>query len=197
METLLSLAIGLGLAAACGFRVFLPLAGLGVAASLGRVPLADGFEWIASNPALIALGTATVVEVAAYYIPWVDHALDALATPTAVGAGILAASAVITDLPPLLKWAVAVVGGGGMAGLLQGATVMLRLKSTAITGGLANPLVATVELGAAVATVILVVVAPLLAMTMVVALVVWNARAAGRLVFGRRSEPRPAGSKIN
>lgn len=191
METLLSVAVGLGLAAACGFRVFLPLAGLGVAASLGRVPLADGFGWVASTPALIALGTATVVEIAAYYVPWVDHALDTLATPTAVGAGILAAGAVITDLPPLLKWAVAVVGGGGVAGLLQGATVILRLKSTAVTGGLGNPLLATVELGAALATVILALVAPLVAMTMVIALVVWGARAAGRLVFGRRAELEP------
>jgi hypothetical protein len=187
METILSIAVGLGLAAACGLRVFLPLAGLGIAASLGRVPLADGFAWVASTPALIAFGTATVLEVGAYYVPWLDHALDALATPAAIAAGVLATAAVVTDLPPVLKWAIAVIGGGGAAGLLQGATVILRLKSTAATGGLGNPVLATLELVGAVLTVVLAVVLPLLGLIAAVTLVVWAARRVGRITFGRRA----------
>jgi len=146
---LVSVAVGLGLAAACGFRVFVPLLIASLAAHFGRLPLANGFDWLASVPALVALGTATVLEVGAYYVPWLDHALDVVATPTAVLAGMLAAASVVTDLPPLLKWSTVIIGGGGAAGLIQGASVLLRLKSGALTGGLANPLVSTAELAGA------------------------------------------------
>lgn len=190
METFWSLAVGLGLAAACGFRVFLPLAGLGLAAAAGKVPLSDGFAWVATTPALIALGTATLVEIAGYYLPWVDHLLDMLATPVAVAAGILATGAVVTDLPPVLKWALAVIGGGGFAGLLQGTTVAFRLKSAAATGGLANPIIATVELLGAVVTVCLAIFAPLVGLVALIWCVGWGARKAGRLFFGRRVEIR-------
>ena len=76
-----------------------------------------------------AFGTATLLEIAAYYIPWFDHLLDTIATPAAVVAGMVASASVMVDLPPVLKWGVALIGGGGAAGLLQGATVLLRLKS--------------------------------------------------------------------
>src|SRR5262245_28422198 len=142
---LISVAIGLGLAAACGFRVFTPLLIAGIAAHWGSLPLASGFEWLASTPALIAFGTATILEIAAYYFPWLDHALDVVATPAAVLAGMVAAASVMTDLPPLLKWTATIIGGGGVAGLIQAASVLLRFKSTALTGGLGNPVVATGE----------------------------------------------------
>jgi hypothetical protein len=160
-QGLLSVAIGLGLAAACGFRVFTPLLVAGIAAHWGRLPLAGGFEWLGSTPALFALGTATILEIGAYYFPWVDHALDLIATPAAVLAGVLAAASVVTDLPPLVKWAVILIGGGGAAGLIQAASVLLRIKSTALTGGLGNPLVATVEAVGAVITSMLAIVVPI------------------------------------
>ncbi|MGD2115402.1 MAG: DUF4126 family protein, partial [Acidobacteriota bacterium] len=37
METLLSVALGLGLAAACGFRVFVPLLAMSVAVRAGHM----------------------------------------------------------------------------------------------------------------------------------------------------------------
>lgn len=195
VDTLVSLAVGLGLAAACGFRVFVPLLVASVAARLGYQPLAGGFEWLASLPALIALASATVLEVGAYYIPWLDHALDAIATPAAVVAGVLASAAVVTDLPPLLKWTVAIVGGGGAAGLIQGTSVLFRLKSTALTGGFANPVVATAELLGAAATALLAILLPLVCLVAVVALLALGFRTTGRLLFGRGSAaippPRP------
>lgn len=180
METLLSIGIGLGLAAACGLRVFLPLLGLALAAQLGQVQLGAHFGWLGSWPAVIALGSATIVEVAAYYIPWLDHALDVLATPLAVAAGILATGAVATDLPPMVQWAIALIAGGGVAGVVQGVTVLLRLKSTAATGGVANSAVATAEVGGSALLSGFAILVPLAGVLLAagVAYVVWQRRRA-------------------
>ncbi len=189
VSALISVAVGLGLAAACGFRIFVPLLVASVAGYTGRLPLAGGFEWVGSLPALVAFATATVLEIGAYYVPWLDHALDAVATPAALVAGILASAAVITDLPPLLKWGAALVGGGGVAGLIQGTSVLFRLKSTTLTGGVANPVVATAELIGATGTALLAIFLPLLCLAAVIGLIILAFRATGRLLFGRRGEP--------
>jgi hypothetical protein len=177
LQGLISVAIGLGLAAACGFRVFTPLLIAGAAAHWGQLPLAGGFDWLGSGPALIAFGTATVLEIGAYYIPWLDHALDVAATPAAVLAGMVAAASVVTDLPPLIKWTVSIIGGGGVAGLIQGVSVLFRLKSTALTGGLGNPVVATVEAAGSILTSVLAIVLPLVGLAIVVGLSVLGLRA--------------------
>jgi len=186
METLISLAVGIGLSAACGFRVFVPLLVEAAAARAGLLALSPGFEWLASDPALAALGTATALEVLAYFVPWLDSLLDTLATPTAVVAGILASAAVLTDLPPMLRWGLAVLAGGGAAGLVQGASVLVRLKSAALTGGLANPAVALVELAGSLLTALLAIAAPVLAVALVLALCILASWVAGRILFGRR-----------
>lgn len=165
LQGLISVAIGLGLASACGFRVFAPLLIAGIAAHYGRLSLAAGFDWLGTTPALIAFGSATVLEIGAYYFPWLDHALDLIATPAAIVAGMIAAASVVTDLPPLFKWTLTIIGGGGAAGLIQAATVLLRLKSTAVTGGLGNPVVATAEAVGSVLTSIVAIVLPLIAVT--------------------------------
>jgi hypothetical protein len=185
MESLFSLAVGIGLSAACGFRVFVPLLVAAGAARAGFLTPAPGFEWLGTDPALIALGAATVLEVLAYFVPWLDHLLDALATPAAVGAGVLASAAVLTDLPAALRWGLAAIAGGGAAGLAQGASVLLRLKSAALTGGLANPVVALFELGAALLVSVCAIAAPLLALALAVALCALAFRVAGRILFGR------------
>src|SRR5215813_6746825 len=114
VQSLIAIAIGIGLAAATGFRVFLPLLVAGVAARWGGLTLADGFQWLSSTGALLALTTASVVEVAAYYIPLVDHMLDMVAGPAAVLAGVLASASAMADIPPAIKWPIAVIGGGGI-----------------------------------------------------------------------------------
>ena len=187
-ELLLSLGIGLGLAAACGFRIFLPLLALGAAARAEIVPLASGFQWLATTPALGAFTVATVLEIGAYYVPWLDHLLDVAAGPAAVAAGAVASASVLTDLPPLLQWTVALVGGGTAAGIVQGATSLLRLGSTATTGGLGNPAVATAEWAAAGLVAVLAIALPLLALLLVGAIVFGIYRLARR-AFRRREAP--------
>lgn len=184
-ETATAVALGVALAAACGFRVFLPLFGMGMAAHFGQLALAPDLRWAASTPALVALGTATVAEVAAYYIPWLDHALDVLASPAAVLAGVVASAAVLVDLPPLVRWGTALVAGGGAAGLVQGATVLARAKSGLVTGGAANPLVATAELAGALVVTLLALLLPVLALVVAAAVVVWA---------WRRRRRRPGGA---
>ena len=160
-ETLLGIALGIGLSAACGFRVFVPLLALSLASISGHLTLAPGFAWVGSYPALVTFAVATCLEIAGYYIPWVDHLLDTIASPAAVIAGTLVTASLVTDVSPLVKWSLALIAGGGVAGMVQGTTVLARGTSLATTGGLANPLVATLELGGAVLTSLLALLAPL------------------------------------
>ena len=69
-----------------------------------------------------------------------------------VVAGTLVTASLVTDLSPFLKWTLAAIAGGGMAGLVHGTTSLARGASTLSTGGLANPFLATAELGGAVLT---------------------------------------------
>jgi hypothetical protein len=180
METLLSICLGIGLSAACGFRVFVPLLIMSIAAQSGHLTLAPGFQWLSSNPALITFSVATGVEIAGYFIPWVDHLLDTLASPAAIVAGTLVAASMMTGMSPLLKWTLALIAGGGAAGLVQGATVMTRAASTATTAGLGNPLVAILELAGSIATSVLAIVAPALVL-LLLAIVLFIV---GRRLFG-------------
>jgi hypothetical protein len=192
-ETLLSLALGVGLAAAVGLRVFLPLLVLSVGAMSGHLQLATSFQWLASWPAVLTLGVATLAEVTAYYLPGVDHLLDVIATPVAIVAGSIAAAAVMTDLPPLVKWTTAIIAGGGAAGLTQGLSALLRVKSTATTGGLGNPLVATGELGGSLLLSLLAVFTPVLALAAVV-LCLWVVLRFARRLLRRSSTAGNAAS---
>lgn len=187
MDVFLGIPVGLALSAAAGLRVFVPLLLTGAAARLGYLDLTPGMAWVGSDMALLAFATATAAEVAAYYVPWLDNALDAIATPAAVTAGVVATAAVTPDLPPLVRWTLAVVAGGGTAGLVQAGTALLRLKSTAFTAGLGNPAVATAELAGAVALSLLAVLAPILAVLGAALVVLVLAR---RLFARRPAAPR-------
>jgi len=189
LDIAVSVALGIGLAAATGFRVFLPMLVLSIAANTGHLALADSFAWIGTLPALILLGVASIVEILGYYIPGVDNLLDTLATPAALVAGTVISAAVITDLPPTVKWATAIIAGGGIAGLIQSTSALLRAKSTVLTGGLGNPVIATTELGGSLLVSILAIAAPLIALLLVV-LFLWLAlRFLLRLI--RRDTPSP------
>ena len=185
MDLILPISVGLALAAACGFRVFVPLFAASIAGHGGHLQLANGFEWIGSTGAMIAFGTATLLEIGAYYVPWLDNALDAVTTPAAIAAGIVASASVIVDVPPLIKWAVVLVGGGGIAGLTQGATVAIRAKSGIFTAGLGNPVVSTIELAGSALTSLLAIVLPLLALALVIVMAIVSIRVIRR-VFRRR-----------
>ena len=169
MSTLaLSIVLGVALAAATGFRVFLPMLIVSGAAYTGHLHLDDGFAWLGTPSALMMLSVAALAEVLAYYIPVVDNLLDTLATPAAFVAGTIVSAAVMIDAPPMVKWTAAVIAGGGIAGLTQGMTGILRAHSTVLTGGLGNPIIATAELGGAALISLLALAAPTIAIALVV-----------------------------
>ncbi|RMA64197.1 DUF4126 domain-containing protein [Ulvibacter antarcticus] len=146
-EIIFSVFLGIGLAAAVGFRVFLPLLVLSLSAFYDIIPLNESWVWAGSLSAVIILAVATIVEILGYYIPWFDNALDTIAIPLAAVAGTAVMMATLADMDPVVTWALAIIAGGGTAAVVKGNTSALRLTSTATTGGLANPVVATVETG--------------------------------------------------
>jgi hypothetical protein len=170
MDTVISIALGIGLAAAVGFRVFLPLLLASIAAHTGHLHLNDSFAWLGSLTAVSMLGVAAVVEVLAYYLPAVDNLLDTATAPLALVAGTIVSAAVIADLPPLIKWSTAVIAGGGVAAITQGVTTLVRAKSTAFTAGLGNPVVSTLEMITSLIIAALALLAPLIAVAVVVAI---------------------------
>jgi Domain of unknown function (DUF4126) len=182
--TLLPVALGVGLAASTGFRVFLPLLVMGLAARWGVLPVSESFAWVGSTPALVMLAVAAILEIAAYYVPFVDNLLDGIAGPLAITAGVAVSAAVMGDYPPMLKWTLAIIAGGGAAAATQGATTLLRGTSTALTGGLGNHAVATGEIFAALALSLLSIVLPYLALALALVMAVlalrwvWRARIA-------------------
>lgn len=192
IESLIAVAIGVGLAAATGFRVFLPFLVAGLAARWGALPLASGFEWLSTTGALVAMGTASVMEVAAYYIPGLDHLLDLLAGPAAVVAGIVVSASVMADIPPHVLWPIAIIGGGGVAGFTKASSAIVRAKAGLTTAGLANPVVSTGETVGAIGVAVAAVAVPLLCLAVVVLVMVWLGRAAMRML--PRSAARSATS---
>ncbi|MGA7017390.1 MAG: DUF4126 domain-containing protein [Pseudolabrys sp.] len=170
----LSIVLGVVLAAATGFRVFLPMLIVSGAAYTGHLSLDNSFAWLGTPSALTMLSVAALVEVLAYYVPGVDNLLDAVATPAAFVAGTIVSAAVMTDLPPMAKWIAAVIAGGGTASFTQGVTAILRAKSTVFTGGFGNPVIATGELGGSVLLSLLALAAPLAAFAVVI-LILWLA----------------------
>jgi hypothetical protein len=164
----LSIILGVGLAAATGFRVFLPMLIVSGASYTGHLSLGDSFAWLGTPAALTMLGAAALAEILAYYVPGVDNLLDVLATPAAFVAGTVVSAAVMTDLPPMVKWTAAVIAGGGVAGLTQGVTAMLRAKSTVLTGGVGNFVIATAEFAGALLVSFLALAAPLAALGVVI-----------------------------
>ena len=147
METFLSICLGIGLSAACGFRVFVPLLFLSIASLSGHVTLATGFDWIGTYPALIAFSVATALEIGAYYIPFLDNLLDSIAIPAAVVAGAMVTASCVTGLSPMLKWTLAIIAGGGAAATTQVVTTKLRALSSVSTAGMGNSFLATAEAG--------------------------------------------------
>jgi len=183
----LSIVLGIALAAASGFRVFLPMLIVSAAAYTGHLQLDNSFAWLGTSSALTMLGVAALAEVLAYYVPVVDNLLDALVTPAALIAGTLVSAAVMTDVPPMVKWTAAVIAGGGVAGLTQGLTGILRAHSTVLTGGLGNSIIATAELGGAVLISFLALVAPAAAIALVMLFLLVAIRLVRRLFRGAKS----------
>jgi hypothetical protein len=167
-ETVISIFLGIGLAASTGFRVFLPLFALSLASYFGVWDLNESWAWIGSLAAVITLGVATLAEIFAYFIPWVDNALDGIAIPLAAIAGTAVMVSTIANLDPVVTWSLAIIAGGGTAAAIKGANATGRLTSTATTGGLGNPVVSAAETGTAVVVSTASIFAPILAAVLVI-----------------------------
>ncbi|MGB2955087.1 MAG: DUF4126 domain-containing protein [Anaerolineales bacterium] len=176
MEELLGIFIGIGLSATCGFRVFVPLFGMSIAHHAGALSFSSGFDWIGSWPATITFGVAMVIEIAGYYIPWVDNLLDTIATPAAIVAGTIATASMVGDVSPFLRWSLAIIAGGGIAAVIQSSSVLVRGASTASTAGLANPIVSTGELAASILGTLISIVLPIVALILVILLLIFLLR---------------------
>ncbi len=166
-EVMLAAVVGISLAAAVGFRIFAPMLLVGIAAKTGHIHLAGGFEWLGSDVAIAMLGIAAIVEIVAYLFPFFDHLLDTISGPVAMAAGTLLMASTLIDMEPWLRWTVALVAGGGVAGLTHFGTSLGRAGSTAATGGLANPVYATVETGLATVLTVLAIALPLAALVLI------------------------------
>ena len=162
MELILYVIVGVGLSAACGFRVFIPPLVMCIAAKAGHVSFGADFVWMETNVALVAFSIAAALEIGAYYIPWLDNALDTIAAPAAVVAGTMTTAAMLGDISPWMKWSLAAIAGGGAAGAVQVTTTVARGASSVLTGGLGNWVVSTGEGIGAVITAILAIVVPIL-----------------------------------
>ena len=147
----MSIMIGVALSATCGFRVFVPLLAVNIgtraldADGQPRIELAGGFDWLSSDIALVVFLVATLFEIGGYYIPWIDNLLDTIASPASIVAGTVITASFVTGMDPWLQWLLGVIAGGGAAGAVQATTVVARAGSTVTTGGLGNPIVASVE----------------------------------------------------
>lgn len=180
---------GICLSAAAGLRVFIPILALGLAGRFGLLPLGEQFAWMMSEPFLVIVGMAALIEAGAYYVPLVDNMLDILATPAALAGGTVIVSSLLPEMSPLAQWGAAALLGGGTAGIVQGSTVVARGLSTASSGGLANPVLSTGETGGSLLAVALALLIPVFFGLLVIAglmiLLVWITRTSGRL---RRAE---------
>lgn len=176
IELIISIVLGFSLAAAAGFRVFIPLLVLSLSAHNGWFPVNESWEWVGSTAALWLLGVAAAVETFAYFIPYVDNILDSIAVPLAGIAGSLLMLATMGDVNPAFAWALAIIAGGGAAAAISGTTSATRLTSTATTGGIANPVVSTAETGAATAVSVASIFSPFIALILLLFFVggVWR-----------------------
>jgi hypothetical protein len=170
-----NIALGIALSACCGFRVFIPMLAGALAAHFNFITLSENMQWLSEWPAIICFATAAVAEIAAYYIPFIDNALDTIATPLSVAAGTILATSIL-PLPadqPLLQWGVGLLSGGAAAGTLQLGTGLLRLFSSKATIGTGNVLVSTSENAAAVTGSVLSFFIPVIVAVVLLVLIIW------------------------
>ena len=172
-QTIAATALGIALAACCGFRIFVPMLVAGLAARFQLFHFSDSFNWLSSTPALICLGAATLFEIAAYYVPFIDNILDTIATPAAAITGTLLATSVIPIDNEWIKWVFGIIAGGGGAGLVASGTGLLRLFSSKTTLGTGNAVVATGENTAAIGGSILAFVIPVIMAVLFVLFFFW------------------------
>lgn len=192
MEAVMGVLLGIGLGAACGFRIFVPLLVASIALHGGFLTVTPGFAWLGSTGALITLSVATLLEIAAYYIPVIDNTLDVLGAPAAIVAGTVLAAGFIGDMDPMLKWGLAAIAGGGAAGVIHGGMAAIRAAASTATGGLGNSVISTAETASASIVAVLACVLPILAVVVAGAAIYLLVRA-GITLKRKMARSGPAG----
>ncbi|MBD1870657.1 DUF4126 domain-containing protein [Cyanobacteria bacterium FACHB-471] len=174
LDTLIEVLLGISLSVAAGFRVFVPLLVLSGASVVAHLNLPTDFDRLETPQALAVFAIACVLEITGYYVPWLDHLLDIVSTPAAVITGTVVAASLTPDINPVAQWTLALIAGGGAAGLTKGVMNLFRLTSTAASGGLTNPILATIELVLAVTLSVLAVTVPLVAGALLLILLIFG-----------------------
>lgn len=172
MENLLSIFLGIGLSAACGFRIFIPFLILGITSSMGLLDLDPNFEWISSTLFIIIFAAFSLAEIIGYFNPWIDNMLDTVATPLSIIAGIILSLSVITGFDPIIQWAIAIIIGGGITANFQFLSVKARSVSSVFSSGFGNPVISGLELLISIMLSILSILFPLIAFLFVIVLIV-------------------------
>ena len=192
MEYLLSACVGLGLSASSGFRVFVPMLVMSIAAQTGHLEPAESFKWVGSEQALVMFSVASLLEIGSYYVPWLDNLLDTIATPAAIIAGTVLTGAMVTDTSPVLSWSLAIIGGGGVSAVIQTGTALARQASAMTTGGLGNPVISTGEFAGSTMLAMMAIFVPLLALLTAIVFVVLVYKGAAKLLKKKYSDKSAA-----
>lgn len=187
LQIIMSVLVGVGLSAACGFRVFVPLLIMCIANKSGLLSFGSEFSWMGSNIALVTFSIATILEVAAYYIPWLDNALDTISCPSAAVAGTIVTSAMLSGIDPWFQWSLALIAGGGTACATQATTSVIRATSSISTGGTANWVVSTGEVILSVFVSILAIFLPIFMIGVLLAIIYFTFnKKSVRMQFGKK-----------
>ena len=185
METLLSLATGLGLSTAAGFNAYVPLLITGVLArTTDLITLDAPFDRLEEPVVLGVIAVIGLIDFIGDKLPAVDHVLHAIGFVVApiVGAALALGVTSDTGATPV----VVLVLGAVAAEATQGARSVARPVSTITTGGVGNPVLSLGEDGLSATLSFAAILVPLLAVVLVagvVALVV--------LAIRRRPGHRP------
>ena len=208
MDVFLALCAGLGLAAACGLRVFLPLFVAAIAVRAGALPIGPHFEWMGSNAAIILFGTACIVEIVGFLVPWVDHALDLLSAPLAAVAGAVlmtsqllggttgADGVFVPLLHPAVAWSLGIVAGATTASGVEAASIAGRISSSVLTIGWLNPIYGMFETALAFVITIITILVPVIAGIAVLLFLPVLGLAVWRILAWRRRQRRAHEEKL-
>lgn len=208
MAIFLAVCAGLGLSAACGLRVFLPLFVAAIAARAEFLHVGPQFDWLGTNAAIVIFGTATVVEVVGFLVPWVDHVLDLLAAPlSAVAGAVLMTSqlGVLTVpgaegadplLHPAFAWTLGIIAGATTASGVEAASIAGRVSSSVLTIGWLNPIYGMIETVLAFGMSLLALIVPVVAGILVLLFLPLLLVAVWRILVWRRKQRQAHEEKL-
>lgn len=169
---LVSVALGVSLSACAGLRAFLPLFALAILTRSGYINVSPSFEWIGSTPSLIVFGVATVTEILGDKFPAVDNFLDTIGTFVKPIAGTILFATVVVKMDPLLAVVLGIIMGGSVSEIVHVKKSAIRLASTSMSVGVANPFLSIMEDVGSGFGVFLSFISPILAFVVVIAFLV-------------------------